>query len=469
MRTLTCLLLVLALPAMATEDPPMRLGSKAQASEQVPPPSGEGDTLRFPAPQLSQDAPAASVLTQPMASLTLPREHGTTPMKPGRFVRILPQHLEMARAAWTYFESQYQPDTGLVNSVRGYRETTLWDVASAIAGTLAARELGLIEETVFLTRINALLHTLASMPLYDDALPARRYHTDTGLPVTNDHNHQINGSGWSALDIARTLGWLAILKQRRPDLAAAIQRITQRWALTRLVSQGQVTGARYTARGERHYQEGRLGYEQYAAAALTLWGLAPDQAWAPSFRERVVLEKGSLWADRRDRPFLTSDPFYLWQLELGTNPGQFRPLSDAVFDAHKRQFQRTGQAHCFGEDAADRAPWFLYNNLHYQGKPWLATDHQGQAQAFSQILSTKCALAWGALSQDTLGSELWQQGTSMMRSRGWLTGRYDDGTLNTSLNLNTNGVVLTVLLYIHNGNRPLLETDHLDSTRLLDQ
>ncbi|HVI93233.1 MAG TPA: DUF3131 domain-containing protein, partial [Anaeromyxobacter sp.] len=51
--------------------------------------------------------------------------------------------LEAARIAWRYFERNYHPATGLVNSVEGYPNTSMWDLGSTIFATVAARELGL--------------------------------------------------------------------------------------------------------------------------------------------------------------------------------------------------------------------------------------------------------------------------------------------------------------------------------------
>ncbi|WP_028111403.1 DUF3131 domain-containing protein [Ferrimonas kyonanensis] len=462
---LWCLMLTLVwLPGAANDDPPssadpspMRLSSKAQASARVSPASGDVNAPRLSgSAQLSRSvtpanvpAPTSKVITQGLTPSPLPQDRSQRASDQPRFARLLPIHRQMAQSAWRYFSSQYQADTGMINSVYGYKETTLWDVGSALAGTVAAAELGLITPSQFQQRLSTLLTTLATMPLYDDLLPARSYRTDSGQPAHDSDRH---GNGWSVLDIARTLTWLAIIDRRHPQFRSQITAITQRWQLSHLVHQGELIGARYHQGRERRYQEGRYGYEQYAAAGLAQWQLETHTAFDYSRLPTGQLMGIRLPLDRRNLPFLTSDPFYLAQLELG----QLRQEGQQILEIHRRQWQQQQRLWCFGEDASNHPPWFLYNNLSFADQPWHSTDYRGQATDTVQVLSAKCALSWAVLSDDDFGTELWHQARALYRPTGWLTGRYQDGTVNSSSNLNTHAVVLTALLYIHNGNRALL-------------
>jgi len=54
--------------------------------------------------------------------------------------------LKTARIAWTYYENNYQPKTGLVNSANQYPSTTMWDTGSALAATIAAHDFGFIDQ-----------------------------------------------------------------------------------------------------------------------------------------------------------------------------------------------------------------------------------------------------------------------------------------------------------------------------------
>ncbi len=395
---------------------------------------------------------ASAVAATSVVSVAPPKRLGE-----GQFSQWLPQHLAMAKAAWRYFEKQYQPQTGLVNSVAGYREATLWDVASVLAGNLAALEFELITPAQFSRRTDTLLTTLIELALYDERLPNRSYHTDSGKPVVSNLSKVRNGNGWSALDIARTLGWLHILQQRQPQYAPQVAKIRARWHTQELVNGGELQGARYYSKsGERRYQEGRIGYEQYAALALSLWGLTPNKALHRQASKRVSVAGVSLPVDIRPRPFLTSDPFYLAMLEFGQQAQPLRFETEAIYLAQKQHYLASGEIHCFGEDAISWPPWFLYNNLHFFEHGWHSTDYRGSSSKQSQPLSAKCAVAFGVLGSDEFATALWQQASQLYRDKGWYSGVMADGRVNTSSNLNTNAVILTALLYVHNGNRGLL-------------
>lgn len=368
------------------------------------------------------------------------------------------QHQQMARAAWRYFEQQYQPATGLINSVAGYTKTTLWDVASAIAGTVAAKQIGLLSLPQMEARLRPLLATLASWPLYREWLPNRSYHTDSGLPVVRRHEVGANGSGWSVLDIARTLGWLVIVARRYPQLQPQVEAIRHYWRTDLLVAKGQLQGARWERNGERRYQEGRLGYEQYAAVALALWGQAAPVALKPHRDERHWLAGVALLKDNRPRPFFTSDPYYLAQLEFGVAAAPMQAEIHAIWQAHQRHYQQHQRLYCYGEDAIAWPPWFVYNNVHYHGTAWHSTDHQGRATTEQQDLSAKCAVAWAVLSHGSYSKALWQVLEKLYGQHGWYSGIMRDGRINRSQNLNTNGIILTALAYLHGGKRSLLPT-----------
>jgi len=68
--------------------------------------------------------------------------------------------LEIAKTAWKYFENNYNPETGLVNAVDNYPSTTMWDTGSALAATITAHDLGLIDSRTFDQRIMAMFKTL---------------------------------------------------------------------------------------------------------------------------------------------------------------------------------------------------------------------------------------------------------------------------------------------------------------------
>src|SRR4051812_38795054 len=88
---------------------------------------------------------------------------------------LSPQEKQWARVAWTYFERNTDPITGLAGSVEGFPSTTLWDTSSQLLALLSARELGVIDERTFDARTARVLESLAKLPLVANALPNKSY------------------------------------------------------------------------------------------------------------------------------------------------------------------------------------------------------------------------------------------------------------------------------------------------------
>lgn len=152
----------------------------------------------------------------------------------GRNGTLTPREFEMAKTAWSYFETFYQPDTGLVNAVGNFPSTTLWDTASYISALVAAYELCVIDKREFDRRATQLLDTLRNLPLYRGEAPNKVYNAATGAMV--DYANEPGEIGMSANDIGRLLVWLQILKQRNPHLANSVDNVPMRWDFCNLIN-----------------------------------------------------------------------------------------------------------------------------------------------------------------------------------------------------------------------------------------
>ena len=149
-----------------------------------------------------------------------------------------------AQLAWSYFEKNYQADTGLVNSVNNFPSTTIWDQASYLLGLISAERMGIIDQTTFNTRMDKVLGTLAALPLFDGKLPNKVYDTRS-LQMTNYANTPIEqGIGWSALDVARMSVPLNILLYDYPQHSAKAASILTNWDFGAMLDGGQMFGAR---------------------------------------------------------------------------------------------------------------------------------------------------------------------------------------------------------------------------------
>src|SRR6478609_7953933 len=51
-----------------------------------------------------------------------------------------------ARIAWAFVDRNYQPATGVARAHDTYQYVTLWDIASSLAATYSAHELGLVSD-----------------------------------------------------------------------------------------------------------------------------------------------------------------------------------------------------------------------------------------------------------------------------------------------------------------------------------
>ena len=194
------------------------------------------------------------------------------PPAPGASPGLTAADLAAARTAWRYFVAARQEKTGLYDSVHGYPFATVWDLGSGLAGLVAAEQLGLVTRARFRRDAGRLLATLLTLPLYRGELPNREYQTGSGRMADLANRPSSAGSGWSALDIGRLLIWLRIAADWHPELRPLAARVVKRLDFSRLAAGGKLHGAMLGKSGEELNQEGRLGYEQYAAAGYACGG-----------------------------------------------------------------------------------------------------------------------------------------------------------------------------------------------------
>jgi hypothetical protein len=366
---------------------------------------------------------------------------------------------EWARIAWKYFENNTQA-TGLVNSVDKFPATTMWDTGSYLLGLIAAERLGIVKRAEFDDRMGRALSALATMPLFDGMLPNKSYDTTT-LAMTNYANQPVpRGIGWSVIDIGRLLVPFNIVVWRYPQHSAAVEKVMARWNVARLTRDGTLYGARVNPDGTTEYlQEGRYGYEQYAAKTFGLMGIDVTQSASYSQSLRFANVEGiAIPFDSRSakafgaQNYVVSENYVLDELEFGGDRVS-RELGWRVYAAQARLAHRTGRAVAVTEDHLDRPPYFVYNTVYANGKAWNAiTDTGADATAFKQ-LSVKAAFGWQAIYGDDYTRTLMAAVADLNDpARGWFAGRYDaDGQPNRAISANTNAIVLESLVFIRDG------------------
>ncbi len=371
-----------------------------------------------------------------------------------------------AKQAWKYFERNWNLQTGLVNAVDQLPWTTLWDQGSALLGIHAAHQLGLLPAKQFSQRMATLFNTLETLPIPATLLPNKAYSTSTAQMRQLDNTPDPQGtSGWSALDTARLLIGLQVIKTHYPSYSDRIDHIIDRWKIAKLVKDGWLLGGISTSKGIQAVQEGRLGYEQYAANGLKLWNLDASKALHQPPTHSIKVDGIALQVDQRDfknsgaSNYLTSDPYLLWGLELGWTK-EVKSQVQNLFNVQVQRFQRTGILTAVNEDSIDRPPYFLYYSVYANGQPWYAVTVGGRAHPELRFLSTKAAFAWATLMPQDPYARILRDAVQNLADadRGYFSGRYENAQLgqNRSIDINTNAVILESLLYHARGNQPLV-------------
>ncbi|MXU64635.1 DUF3131 domain-containing protein [Oceanomicrobium pacificus] len=362
---------------------------------------------------------------------------------------------EAAARAWRYFEANIQPDTGLANAADGYPSATLWDQGSFLLGLVAAERLGLIDRASFDARAAQALDSLARMPLFDGKLPNKAFDTRTLAMTDYDNSPAPEGIGWSAIDVARISVVLNVLLYDYPQHAASASAVLASWDLPAMLHGGQLIGTRRAEDGSIEYvQEGRLGYEEYAARAVALLGLdALTALRVDDYLKLVEISGEEIAVDSRSHllydahTYVVSEPYLLTGVEFGFDQTS-RELAERVYRAQLGRYTETGILTAVNEDNVDEPPYFVYNTVYADGQAWNALGEDGSPQDALRAVSTKAAFGWEALYQTDYGALLRDHVEPTATEYGFASGIYErNGAVNSVVTANTNGIILELLLY----------------------
>lgn len=368
---------------------------------------------------------------------------------------------EAARAAWALIDRHSYPTTGLVSAQPNWAYPTAWDIASTLAAYYSARGLGLLSDAEYKRRASLLLETMRSARLYDGIAYGRNYDAKTGELVGPDQKPHPNGTGYSAIDLGRLLVILAIVAKQDPELADAARAVATRVDAKRVVRGGYMMGTELSRNTGKptQYQEGRLGYEQYAGNGFALWNMRPARALSVKANAKQARVLGiPISADKRGLDRLTSEPFILHGLELGWD-ADVRELAWQTLSAQAARYASTGQITMASEDAINQAPYYFYYYCVYcSGKEFVVNVHSPGVQLDKpRWISTKAAFAWHVL----LPSKYTWQALEAVRpalnaERGWASGVFEGSEKSTeTYSLNTAAVILESALYRKTG-KPLI-------------
>lgn len=386
----------------------------------------------------------------------------------GRNGQLTDREYAMAKTAWSYFVARYQPETGLVNAVGAFPSTTLWDTASYISALVAAYELCVIDKRDFDTRATKLIGTLRNLDLYQGEAPNKVYNAKTGAKV--NYANEAGEVGMSALDIGRMLVWLRILKERHPHLANSVDNVPMRWNFCNLVHEdGRMFGAFKRGDGTTRYvQEGRLGYEEYAAKGFALWGFDVPRAMSPEPLAYTTIFDVKVPYDGRDprvfknQNYVLTEGYILDGLELGwdmpsdghddpavASHGWRAEFANRIYLVQQRRFEQTGILTARSEHQVNGKPYFVYDSIFADGYAWNTLDPTGEYQPDRAAVAAKAAIGMWALWDTDYTDLLFESVADLSEpDLGFYEGLYENGNgfipLQTA---NNNGIILAALLY----------------------
>lgn len=379
------------------------------------------------------------------------------PKEPEKKNVDIKNEMDIAKTAWKYFEANYNTETGMVDSSIKYSYTTMWDLASGLAMLPSAEKLGVIDKITFDKYLKKILSTLSTIKLYKNELPNREYKTTNGHIAIGANESNI-GSGWSAIDLGRTLIWLKIIKNWYPEYSKDIDKIVSKWNFKRLSKDDQMNGTYHNGQSEVLRQEGRVGYEQYAANGFLSWNILLKKALDYEPSKNIKILDTELIYDTRNVSYFTSEPFFLAKMEIGFIDPIFEKLTTNIYEVQKKRWSKFGAITSITEDSIDQYPWFVYNSISFAGKPWLCTNSGGKSYPDLKTISTKSSFAWNAIFNDSYSNMLKEKVLNINNSKyGYYSGIYEKGNkVNKSININTNAVILESLLYEKLGRKPFL-------------
>lgn len=387
---------------------------------------------------------------------------------PGRDGPLTEGEMAMARIAWKYFENNYQEETGLVNAVNNYPSTTMWDTASYLGGLVTARELCIIDKHEFDRRMVAILATFNRMEFFRGELPNKVYNTLTAAKV--DYTNKDGEIGYSALDLGRLLIWLRIIKERFPEHGNAIDNFILRWNFCNMIDDcGTMYGAALDKdKKVKYLQEGRLGYEEYAAKGFQLWGFNTRRASLAEPYSTINLFGVDVPYDSRDprrlgaHNYVVCESYVLDAIELNWDDPNDRSTDDfthtvpwiaefaqRIYAVQEARYRNTGIITARTEHQLAGPPYFVYDTIYTDGYGWNTITEDGKYVPEHAAIALKGALGLWAV-WDTPYTDLLFDTISGLYDpeKGFYEGKYEKtGDKIATFTANNNGIMMEGLLY----------------------
>ena len=345
-------------------------------------------------------------------------------------------------------------------------------MASYLGGLVAAYELGIVDKGEMDRRMFTLLKTLNSIVLFRGELPNKVYNTKTAEKV--NYANKPGEIGFSALDIGRLLIWMKIIKERYPEHSNGIDRAVMRWSFCNVVKDGIMWGSYVDKQSNKtkYIQEGRLGYEEYAAKGYELWGFDTSLASLAEPYDLIPLFGIEIPYDTRDprvlraHNYVVAESFVLDGIELNWDKPEDRLDNDSyhsnpwiaetaqsIYAVQERRFRATGVITARTEHQLDKAPYFVYDTIYTDGYAWNTITESGKYVPEFAAVAAKGAIGLWALWETPYTDLLFRVVQGLQHpEKGIYEGLYENGKGEIAqFTANNNGIILETLLYKEQG------------------
>jgi len=367
------------------------------------------------------------------------------------------QDMEIGKIAWRYFENNYIPETGFVNSVDKYPGTTLWDVTSYLHALTSAYEIGIIDTTEFDKKLTKILSSMSTLQLFNNKLPNKSYNTYNLAMIDYENHPTQEGIGWSAMDIGRFFSFSYRLMKDYPEYFPLMKKIISRWHIEEIIEDATLHGIGFNFKDKRmmKVQEGKLGYEEYVAKGYDLMGFDVSEALKyTDFIKFVKILGIEIATDTREVKYfpaynyILSEPYILDGLEYGWDINS-KELAYRIYKVQKRRSEKTNKLIAVSEGHLDTFPYFVYNTIYTNKEKWVCLSSDGEKTDEMKTFSTKAAFAWHTLFDDDYSKKIYEKAITLNdKNKGFYSGYYQNtGKINYALTANTNGIILESLRY----------------------
>ncbi|AFZ47303.1 hypothetical protein Cyast_1338 [Cyanobacterium stanieri PCC 7202] len=368
---------------------------------------------------------------------------------------------QIAQRAWNYFESHYEPSTGLVRDRTDVPATSLWGMGDYLMALQAAESLDIISPEIFDDRVRMFLGALQQLPLFAGELPHRGYNVRTLQPVDYANNTLSGiGNGWSGLDIGRLLIALHDLKSCYPRYTQSIDSTLLHWSYLRVIQDQKVHSA-IALKTEnqnltRVYPNNFIGYQEIAEKGFQLWGFDINNSNRQYRKIDVegislpIAPQTSINNTLPENNRLISSPLLQYGLYFGLDT-PLKPYLEGVLKAEHQRYQRTGRLSASDTSLVTNAPHVIHSTIiGDNNQPWAVLSDQNPLSPDQRIVSSASAFAYYALfPNDDYARQLRMAiKDAYDNNRGYSEGiREINGEKVNGFSAKTNSLILQSLLY----------------------